>query len=174
MLKKISAAVLSVMLLGAAGHASAQVISANGTFSVRGNLTMSQSTTRVCDVTLNITMNGPNPASSYSGQVTGATFAPGQTGCGFPISPRNIPWTVTYMGPNHIRLSGVAANTLFGYCDNGVIDVAWNNTPPGSGTATVLPPFPGTTSIPSVPYPTATCSISGPVTVISGGPVSVI
>ncbi|WP_439472346.1 protein activator of alkane oxidation PraB [Brevundimonas sp.] len=170
MLKKISAAVLSVALLGVAGHASAQVNSATGTFSVRGNLTMSQSTTRICDVTLNITMTGP---VATSGQVTSATFAPGQTGCGFPISPRNIPWTVTYVGPGAIRITGVGANTLFGYCDNGVIDVAWNNTAPGSGTATVAPPFPGTTSIPSVPYPTATCNITGPVTVISGGPVSV-
>lgn len=170
MLKKISAAVLSVALLGAAGHASAQVNSPTGTFQVRGNLTMSQSTTRVCDVTLNITMTGP---VATTGQVTSATFAPGQVGCGFPISPRNIPWTVTYVGPNAIQITGVAANTLFGYCDNGVINVAWNNSSPGSGTATVAPPFPGTTTIPSVPYPTATCNMTGVVSVTSGGPVTV-
>lgn len=169
MLKNISAAVLSAGLLALAGQASAQVVSPSSSFVVRGNLALSQSTSRVCTTTLNITMN----PGGLTGQVTNATFA-GALGCGFPINQRDIPWTVNYVGPNALQITGVGANTLFGYCDNGVINVTWSNAAPGSGTVSVAAPIPGTTTIPSVPYPTATCNISGTVSVISGGPVSVL
>lgn len=171
MLKTMSAAILAAGLLSSAGQASAQVISTGPSFTLKGNLTITQDTTsRVCSVELYVTMD----PGGLTGEVRPAYFTPGQIGCGFPMSPRDIPWDVTYVGPGALKITGAGLNTLFGYCDQGQIDLAWNNSPPGSGAASVLIPFPGTTTLPSSPYPSARCYVTGVLVVSSPWPVAVI
>lgn len=153
MLKSASvlAAAAALSVAGLAGSASAMPISPAGTnVTLTGNLTLSQTTTVTCAVTLNGVVN----AAGTGVTITGGSFAPGSWQCGWLVVPTGFPWTVTPgTGPTRITVVGIAASSIAGSC-SGTITAPWNNGPPSSVTFS-------NASIPGSPN---ACTISGTLT----------
>jgi hypothetical protein len=148
----LAAAALSAAgFAGFAGSASAQTISPPGaSFTLTGNLTLSQSTTVTCAVTLNGVVN----SSGTGATITGGSFAPGSWQCGWLVVPTGFPWAVTPgINPSRITVTGIAASSIAGSC-SGTITAPWNNGPPSSVTFS-------SNSIPGSPN---ACTISGTLT----------
>ena len=150
-----SAAVLAVA--GFAAPAMAQSISPAGTsFVLSGALTLEQSTTINC----NVSLNGTVAADGSSATITGGSFSPGDWQCGLLVSPSGFPWTITPNGGGSITITNIGASSILGSC-NGVITTNWNN-----GTSSVS--FPGST-IPGSPN---SCKITGTLTSSPGLTIS--
>ncbi|WP_433948402.1 protein activator of alkane oxidation PraB [Brevundimonas diminuta] len=150
-----SAAVLAIA--GFAAPAMAQSISPAGTsFVLSGALTLEQSTTINC----NVSLNGTVAADGSSATITGGSFSPGDWQCGLLVSPSGFPWTITPNGGGSITITNIGASSILGSC-NGVITTNWNN-----GTSSVY--FP-TSTIPGSPNP---CKITGTLTSSPGLTIS--
>jgi hypothetical protein len=150
-----SAAVLAVA--GFAAPAAAQSISpAGASFVLSGSLTLQQSTTINCDVSL----NGTVAPDGSSATITGGSFSAGDWQCGFLVSPSGFPWTITPNGGGSITITNIGASSILGSC-NGVITTNWDN-----GTSSVS--FPDST-IPGSPN---SCKITGTLTSSPGLTIS--
>lgn len=149
-----SASILSAAVLAVAGLSSpamAQSISpAGASFTLSGNLTLQQSTTVRCDVSL----SGSVAADGKSATITGGSFSAGPDWqCGILVSPSGFPWTITPNGGSSISIAGIGASSILGSC-NGTIGATWNNGSPSSVTIS------GAT----IPGSPSTCTINGTLT----------
>ncbi len=120
MWKWISA--LSAIVLATTGAASAQTITPNpstGSSSVTlsGVLTISQTTTVSCNVTLNV-------------EVTSGSFFGGSWQCGWLVSPTSFPWAFTPAPASRVWITGFSLNNIVGSC-SGTIHTRWTNGSPG-------------------------------------------
>ncbi|KSB88888.1 protein activator of alkane oxidation PraB [Caulobacter vibrioides] len=153
-----SASVLAAAVLAAAGFAgvgSAQAASispANTGFTLSGTLTLSQSTTVNCVVSLTGTTNAAGTAAT----ITSGSFSPGDWQCGWLVSPSSFPWTVSLTGGTGISISGIGANSILGNC-SGVVGTTWTNPVAGP------PAQPSSVSFSnhSIPGSPSTCYITG-------------
>lgn len=163
-----------VLALGAlaAPGAQAQISPAPNTFTLSGVLTFTTpgGPPVPCNATLTINVS----PGGMSGSVTNFTAAPGHMFCGGLRGDR-MPWPVVRLAPSptpRFQISGVRLYGVFGYCDNGVMMVEWTGGSPGSGNVVTQGVMPGNWN--GYPYPTGSCKLDGPMSVISGGPVSVL
>ncbi|PLR27589.1 protein activator of alkane oxidation PraB [Caulobacter zeae] len=137
----LAAAILATAGFAAAGSASAATITPAGTgFTLSGDLTMSQSTTVECAVTL----TGTTASDGSSASITGGSFAAGDWQCGWLVTPSSFPWSVTLNGGSSITISGIGANSILGNCA-GSITTNWSGGVTFSGAT--IPGSPGTCSI---------------------------
>ncbi len=129
MWKWISA--LSAIVLATTGAASAQTITPNsptGTTSVTlsGILTISQTTTVSCNVTLNVVV----AAGGGSAMVTGGSFFGGSWQCGWLVSPTSFPWAFTPSPASRVWITPFNLDNIAGSCF-GTIHTWWTNGSPG-------------------------------------------
>ena len=155
-----------------ASSAQAQISPAPNTFTLGGTLTFT--TFGGPPVPCNVTMTINIAPGGMSGSVTNFTATAGHLFChslrGDPTS-----WPVLRLAPSptpRFQISGIRLYGLFAYCDNGVMNVEWTGGSPGSGNVVTQGVMPGTWN--SNPYPAGYCKLDGPMSVISGGPVSVL
>lgn len=121
----LSAAVLAVAGLAGPASVSAATISPAGAFTLTGTLTLRQSTTINC----NVTLNGVVAAGGGSATITSGSFASGDWQCGVLAYPTGFPWAVVLNGGTSITIMGVGATTILGGC-SGNITTNWINLPP--------------------------------------------
>ena len=160
---KYISAVSAAAVMAFAGAANAHVSPAGTTIELAGVLTLSQSQTLTCDVSITLQVN----AAGTGGTAT-ASLSAGDTGCGWPVQTTGT-WSWSDIGPGTIRITGVGANTLFGSCHSGVLDVVWTNGAGaggrGLGAVSTVGSIPGSTVIPW--NPSAPCQASGTVWPVS-------
>jgi hypothetical protein len=148
----LAAAVLAAAGFAGVGSAQAQTITAGTSFTLSGDLQLSQSTTVTCAVTL----SGSTNAGGTSATITSGSFAPGDWQCGWLVAPSSFPWTVSLTGGTGISISGIGANSILGNC-SGVVGTSWTN-PVGSTPSSV------SFSNHSIPGSPSTCYITGTLT----------
>jgi len=140
----LSAAVLAVA--GLAGPAAAQSISpAGASFTLSGNLTLQQSTTVKC----NVSLSGVVASDGKSARITSGSFSPGPDWqCGFLVNPSGFDWVITPNGGSSITITGIGASSILGSC-NGTITTNWTNGTPSSVSfaGSVIPGSPNNCTI---------------------------
>ena len=118
---------------------------APNTFTLSGALTLSQSITIDCVVTINVSVDAAGVAT-----VTGRTFSPGSPLCGSVVQPFGT-WTVSPDSLTQITAT-VGATSILGQCVGAIVG-AWNNT---TQTLTFT-----NASVPGAPNP---CTVNGTLT----------
>ena len=87
----------------------------NTTPTISGSLTLSQSITISCDVSVDLSVNGAGVVT-----VTGRSFSPGSFLCGGVVAPSGT-WTVAYgPGTDEVTVS-VGASSILGSCFDTVV-----------------------------------------------------
>lgn len=148
----------------------AQIAPNPAIFSVSGHVTFVQVGGVALDCNLEMTI-AVDPGG-MTGVVTNAVVSPGDFLCALVVVPANLPWPVTRITPaimGRFEISNVQLDGIGSQCNNGRIIVTWDNA--GSGDLATNGVMPGYT--PSVPYPSATCTVDGMVSQDSGPPISV-
>lgn len=137
-------------LAGASSASAATIAPAGASFTLTGNLSLSQTTNVTCAVTLTGTVNSAGTAAT----ITGGSFAPGSWQCGWLVVPSGFPWTVTPGAGPTVTVTGIAATSIAGSCSGTITAAPWTNGPPSSVTF----------SSASIPGSPSACTISGTLT----------
>lgn len=154
-----SAAVLAAAAMGIAAvapAAQAQVLTPNPTtFTLAGNLDLTQSLQVKCRTTLTVSV----AAGGTTGSVTAASFAPANSSswqCGTLVRPSGLPWTVSVGPGSTVTVTGIGATSILGTC-SGTLSAPWTNGAPSTVALSG-----------SIPGSPGGCSISGTLSA-SGG-----
>jgi hypothetical protein len=159
---------MALATLGTPTASQAQIIPAPSTFTISGPLLFTS--VGGPPITCNVSMTINSHPGGMTGSVSSAAVTPGNFVCP-GLFPRGLPWPVARTSTGSISISNIRLETIMSTYCTGTLHVSWGSNPLGTGSAdtgTMPGNFNGN------PYPTGSCTLSGPMTVTSGGPVSVL
>ncbi|WP_312813995.1 hypothetical protein [Brevundimonas sp.] len=144
-MKRIIASLAAIAMMAGAAPAFAGTIvtPSPSTFTLTGAVTVSQSVTLNCMLTLNVAVDAAGNAN-----ITGGSLAPNSSALCSSVILANFNWPISATAPTspsgaaatQLSIANFRANTLTGNCA-GTLVVAWDNT---NKEATVNSTVPGT------------------------------
>ncbi|MNU45833.1 hypothetical protein D3C71_346830 [compost metagenome] len=159
---------MALAALGTPTASQAQIIPAPSTFTLSGPLVLTSVGGPPFTCNVNMTVNAF--PGGMTGSVTSATMSSGSPFCA-AVWMQGLSWPVTRTATGSLLISNVEITNIQGVRCIGSLQVTWPSNPLGTGTAN-SGTMPGNWN--GNPYPTGSCTLSGPMTVTSGGPISIM